>query len=139
MSGDRTGSLDLVSVAFTTGDPTVQRPHTLLVSEPSDSLFQLDIFEHGRKVLERIEQRGQPTVDEVQRYLNRLRDFDFRALPIEDKQAIAEIANCLFDAGGLDVFVSDPKQDSRLTRITKMRCYATNKRSRLILRFGGLA
>ena len=53
--------LDLASVSFTTTDPAVQSAPMLLVREPVDGLFQLDIFEHGRKVLERVEQRRQPT------------------------------------------------------------------------------
>ena len=72
----------------------------------------------------------QPTAEDVQQYLNRLRDFDFRTFSIERKQAVAKMVNRLFDAGALDVLISDPKQDGRLTRITRMRCYATNERSK---------
>ena len=82
--------LDLASVSFTTTDPAVQSARMLLVREPGDGLFQLDIFEHGRKVLERVEQRRQPTAEDVQQYLNRLRDFDFRAFSIERKHEVAK-------------------------------------------------
>ena len=117
-------------MSFTTTDPAVQSVRMLLIREPGDGLFQLDIFEHGRKVLERVEQRRQPTAEEVQQYLNRLRDFDFSAFSIERKHEVANTVNRLFEASGLDVLISDPKQDGRLTRITRMKCYVPNERSK---------
>ena len=99
-----TDQLDLssVSFSFTTEDPAVQSARMLLVSEPGDGLFRLDIFEHGRRCSNESSRGGSQRLQDVQQYLNRLRDFDFRTFSIEKKQAVAKMVNRLFDAGGLD-------------------------------------
>jgi len=121
--------LDLASVSFTTTDPAVQSIRMLLVSGPGENLSRLDVFEHGKRLLGCVVQEA-PSEEQVQLYLDQIQKADFSKFSIAEKHEIASTVNRLVEAGELALYLRDEGDEGRIKRVTKMRCYVPNERSK---------
>jgi len=119
--------LDLASVSFTTTDPAVLRTRMRLVIEPGEDLSRLDVVDHGKALLGSV---VTPSAQQVQLYLDQLHKADFTSFSIPEKHEIARTVNRLVEAGELALCLRDERDEGDLKRVTKMKCYVPNERSK---------
>ena len=123
--------LDLASVSFTTTDPAVQSARVLLVSEPAEVLSQLDVLEHGKGLLARIQMRQDAPVvtkSAVQEYLDRLGKTDFGTYAVSAKEDLAQTFTTLIEDSGLRFLCRDSR-DGCDKKIVRTEVFVPNDRS----------
>ena len=134
-TGVHTDQLDLASLSFsfTTEDPTVLRTRMLLVSEPDEDLSQLDVFEHGKQVLKRIQQRirqwPQSSIHDAQQYLDRLKEIGFADYSAHQRREVADTVKRLAKVDGLTLQCREASSKA-WKKITNVRCNVSNDRSK---------
>ena len=134
-TGAHTDQLDLssVSFSFTTEDPAVLRTRMLLVSEPDEDLSQLDVFEHGKQVLKRIQQRirqwPQASIHDAQQYLDRLKEIDFADYSADQRREVADTVKRLAKVDGLTLQCREASSKA-WKKVTNVRCNVSNDRSK---------